>query len=178
MQIRTSLQHAWATAVETVDAFTQQALKVSKGKSDWTRFFQLMGTEIAYRENSPLVPRTPLNRSMWLEELRRCAIELRVRERLVGFTNALRATEPVKAAQYFLLSLDDKVQNLSITGYNRGELVQASNDYASKEKLIRKSGAGDAVLVSVDSISNLRRAYPNYFADTDIFMSVLNECMK
>ena len=178
MQIRTSLQHAWATAVETVDAFTHQALKVSKGQSDWRQFFQLISTEIAFRENSPLVPRTPKDRQVWLKELRKCAIELRVRERLVGFANALRATEPVKDAKYFLLSLDNTVQNLSITGYNFRELSQASNDYAKTEKLIRESGAGDAVLVSVDSISNLRRAYPNYFADTDVFMHILDECMK
>ena len=53
IQIRTPLQHAWATTVETVDAFTQQALKSSRGRSDWERFFQLMGTEMAFREGTP-----------------------------------------------------------------------------------------------------------------------------
>jgi ppGpp synthetase/RelA/SpoT-type nucleotidyltranferase len=32
MQLRTNLQHAWATAVETVGTFTNQALKSSQGK--------------------------------------------------------------------------------------------------------------------------------------------------
>ncbi len=32
IQIRTPLQHAWATTVETVDTFTKQALKSSRGR--------------------------------------------------------------------------------------------------------------------------------------------------
>jgi ppGpp synthetase/RelA/SpoT-type nucleotidyltranferase len=44
VQIRSTLQHAWATAVETVGTFTKQALKSSLGESDWLRFFALMGS--------------------------------------------------------------------------------------------------------------------------------------
>jgi ppGpp synthetase/RelA/SpoT-type nucleotidyltranferase len=32
IQIRSALQHAWATALETIDLFTRQALKSSQGK--------------------------------------------------------------------------------------------------------------------------------------------------
>lgn len=39
IQIRTRLQHAWATALETVDTFTTQALKASRGEDEWLRFF-------------------------------------------------------------------------------------------------------------------------------------------
>lgn len=59
IQLRSALQHAWATAVETVGTFTKQALKSSQGEKDWLRFFSLMGTEIALREHSPTVPGTP-----------------------------------------------------------------------------------------------------------------------
>jgi hypothetical protein len=41
IQIRTVIQHAWATAVETVGMFTQQALKSSQGEQDWLRYFAL-----------------------------------------------------------------------------------------------------------------------------------------
>jgi ppGpp synthetase/RelA/SpoT-type nucleotidyltranferase len=34
IQLRTSLQHAWATAVETVDAFTNENLKFGAGSDD------------------------------------------------------------------------------------------------------------------------------------------------
>lgn len=43
IQIRSRLQHAWATAVETVDAFSGTSLKTTGGsgseKTDWGRFY-------------------------------------------------------------------------------------------------------------------------------------------
>ena len=59
LQLRTKLQHSWATAVETVDTFTGEELKLGLGSEDWGRFFKLMGSVHARLENSPLVPGTP-----------------------------------------------------------------------------------------------------------------------
>ena len=59
MQIRTHLQHAWATAVETVGTLQQQALKSSQGEEDWLRFFALTSAAFSHREESPPVPGTP-----------------------------------------------------------------------------------------------------------------------
>ena len=182
IQIRTPLQHAWATTVETVDAFTKQALKSSRGRSDWERFFQLMGTEMAFDEDTPPVPGTPTDRRVLRQELKACADELKVVTILAGFTTALRVTKYASAkdkdAAYFLLSLDNVAEHLSLTGYNRRELRQASKAYAKKEKQIRDKKGTDAVLVSVDSIRNLRSAYPNYFADTRMFVQKLEEALK
>jgi hypothetical protein len=36
----------------------------------------------------------------------------------------------------------------------------------------------DAVLVSVDSLAALPRAYPNYFADTRVFMELLSQALS
>src|SRR5439155_18826770 len=44
IQLRSKLQHAWATAVETVGIFTGHVLKSSQGPEDWLRFFALMGS--------------------------------------------------------------------------------------------------------------------------------------
>lgn len=181
IQIRTALQHAWATTVETVDAFTQQALKSSRGEPDWGRFFQLMGTEMAFSEGTPATVGTPTNRQELRQELRNCANKLQVITSLRGFTTALqvtrRASAKAKDADYFLLSLDNVAERLSVTGYKRRELRQASQAYARKEKEIRDKRGKDAVLVSVDSIRNLQRAYPNYFADTVIFVQALQEAL-
>jgi hypothetical protein len=61
IQIRTTLQHVWATAVETVGTFIQQALKSSQGEAEWLRFFALMATHMALREGRQPVPGTPQN---------------------------------------------------------------------------------------------------------------------
>jgi ppGpp synthetase/RelA/SpoT-type nucleotidyltranferase len=37
IQIRTLLQHAWATTVETIDTFTEQTLKIGGGNERWKR---------------------------------------------------------------------------------------------------------------------------------------------
>jgi hypothetical protein len=34
------------------------------------------------------------------------------------------------------------------------------------------------VLVSVDSVASLRRAYPNYFADTHMFLEIVSEALR
>jgi ppGpp synthetase/RelA/SpoT-type nucleotidyltranferase len=182
IQIRTPLQHAWATTVETVDAFTQQALKSSVGSKDWERFFQLMGTEMAFSEGTPAVPNTPTDRQELRQELKKWADKLQVITKLTGFATALqvtqRASATAKGADYFLLSLDNVMESLSITSYKRSALRQASQAYAKKEKEIRATKGKDAVLVSVDSIRNLRSAYPNYFADTGMFVEALEEALK
>jgi hypothetical protein len=180
IQIRTPLQHAWATTVETVDAFTKQALKASRGSRGWKRFFKLMGTYMAFREDTPPVLGTPTDIRELRQELRNYANELQVIKSLAGFTTALRVTErpSVRDAYYYLLYLDNINDRLKVTGYTRRELTQASNAYAKIEKLIRNTQRNDAVLVSVDSIRNLRRAYPNYFADTSTFVAELNRALR
>jgi transposase len=57
-------------------------------------------------------------------------------------------------------------------------LEKAAAQYLEVEKEIGKGGDKDAVLVSVNSIASLRRAYPNYFADTHIFVGLLRQALS
>jgi hypothetical protein len=62
IQVRTELQHSWATAVEVCSTFTAQNLKSDHpAVSDerWVRFFALMGSVMALREGGRLVKDTP-----------------------------------------------------------------------------------------------------------------------
>jgi ppGpp synthetase/RelA/SpoT-type nucleotidyltranferase len=177
MQLRSRLQHAWATAVETVGAFTRQALKTSQGEKQWLRFFALMGTDIALREKTAPVPDTPTNNAELRQELREYAEKLDVEQRLHAFGTAVHATETAsKDAHYFLLRLDPSTKQLSIRGYLFAERDKASSDYLATERAIQQSGA-DAVLVSVESLEALRRAYPNYFLDTDVFIELVKKAI-
>jgi hypothetical protein len=60
----------WATAVETVGAFVQQALKSSLGEQEWLRFFSLMSGALAFKENTAPVPGTPSSYPDLVKELR------------------------------------------------------------------------------------------------------------
>ncbi len=182
IQIRTAMQHSWATTVETVDAFTKQALKSSRGRADWERFFQLMETWMALQEGMPLVPGTPTHKATLKKELRQCAKELQVEKTLRGFTTALRITskKPRKhgKADFYLLSLNNIQESLTIAEYKRADLKRAVDMYARVEKRIRDHQLTDAVLVSVNTVQDLKRAYPNYYADTFEFVEELRGALK
>jgi putative GTP pyrophosphokinase len=56
LQVRTKLQHAWATSVETMGTFLGQALKSGQGDDDWKKFFSAAGGALAVLEKTPAVP--------------------------------------------------------------------------------------------------------------------------
>lgn len=176
MQFRSQLQHAWATAVETVGTFVRQALKSNVGEGDWLRFFALMGTAIAIREGTPPVPDTPTRDQELKREIRQYAERLDVANRLQTYGAALQTVEePVPDAEYYLLELDTTAMRVNVLGYSKRELTKAQVDYLTTEKIAGASG--DAVLVSVDSMAALRRAYPNYFLDTKRFVEELERAV-
>ena len=179
VQLRSPLQHAWATAVETVGTFTRHALKSSQGPEDWLRFFQVMGTVVAVREGTASVPNTPADQDELINELRAHTERLSVVNILRGFRNALNVSQQFtsKDARYFLMELDPNAERVTIVGFRLDELPRATQLYTDVEKRIAERG-GDAVLVSVDSLASLRRAYPNYFLDTDMFIGILDEALK
>jgi hypothetical protein len=179
IQIRSPMQHAWATAVETVGAFTRQALKSSRGEADWLRFFELMGTVVAVKEDTVRVANTPEDNKELVDQVGGLEKKLDLINRLDGFRRALREVEePTQLdARYFLLELDTNADTITVTGFRAWELNRATHRYAEAEKKVSQSG-GDAVLVSVDSLASLRRAYPNYFLDTRVFLDLLENVLE
>jgi ppGpp synthetase/RelA/SpoT-type nucleotidyltranferase len=178
VQLRSTLQHAWATAVETVGTFTRQALKSSLGEEAWLRFFALMGTAIALREKTPLVPGTPTSKHQLRRELLRYSRLLDVEGHLHTYGQALQTLESApKRAHYYLLVLDPIGKTVRVTGYQSQNLHEATRDYLSIEREIANTGS-DAVLVSVESLAALRRAYPNYFLDTHVFISAVKHALR
>ena len=178
VQLRSPLQHAWATAVETVGLFTQQALKSSRGQMDWLRFFALMGSALAVREGQELVPGTPKGERELKREIREHAASLNVINHLHAFSQALQVTENpgTQRAHYFLLQLNPIAKQVIVVGYTRRELAKATQDYEVAEREGSASQV-DAVLVSVESLASLKRAYPNYFLDTGLFIKAVEEAI-
>ncbi len=177
MQLRSRYQHAWATAVETVGMFSGQALKSSIGSEVWQRFFSLMGTVIAIRERRPIVPDTHRDRGELLLELSTLVNELNVRARLTEYGNALKNIEESGGeSNFYLLQLDPAKGQLLIDGFETAADAQAR--YSEAEENVRKNPGTDAVLVSAGSISALQRAYPNYFADTRVFVALLEQAFQ
>ena len=175
IQLRSQLQHAFATAVETVTTFTRTPLKFGGGPEDWRRFFSLMGSTLAIREGTPFVPNTPQDEAELVRELREWTKALKVRQRLRGWANALKSLprRNVKNFNFLLLILDVDANTIKVTGY--ADRQKAAAELAEIEK---KPGNLDAVLVSVNSARNLRLAYPNYYADTTEFLEALSIALR
>lgn len=173
IQLRSRLQHFWATAVETVDAFTGQALKSNFGEESWKSFFSLVGSAFARLEKRPIVPGTPADP----EDLKR---QLKVHSDQIDLLEGLRAaTENIekKAGHFFLLELNSKERKIRTIRFQAGELEKAQNQYLALEKANKDRPEVQTVLVSVDSVEHLRRAYPNYFLDISEFVNVLKKVL-
>jgi ppGpp synthetase/RelA/SpoT-type nucleotidyltranferase len=177
IQIRSKLQHAWATAVETVQTFTGQALKskIKAGEHEWLRFFSLMGSAIALRESTPLVPGCPENKDDLVSEIRDLSGQLNVEDMLMGWGVAVHniLTGPAHGAAAFLLELDTSNKTLQTTAFKSDELQKASDEYLRIEKQTEGRPEIQAVLVSVESLEALKAAYPNYYLDTGAFIGAM-----
>jgi hypothetical protein len=172
IQLRTKLQHVWATAVEAADVFTKQAIKSSRGKPEWERFFALMGSIFAMREKCQPVPNTPNS----YDELRSEIVSLCNNHDMVnifvGYASAIKIVDNRKDKNdyYFLITLNPIDKLVAIRSFNKKSQKLANNEYVKAEQSLPKDSPNQIVLVSVSSISSLKRIYPNYFLDTRDFV--------
>lgn len=175
IQIRSQVQHSWATAVETVGTFIRRSLKSSEGPERWLRFFTLVGAAFATLEATAPVPDAPSDLEL-MAEIRERSEELDLRRRLSTYRRALEVIgrEHLSDAQYFLLDLRPSEDRLRVTGFERSDLGRATDAYLETEKEVSRLSGAEAVLVSADSVGALKRAYPNYFMDTQKFLVYLD----
>lgn len=106
-------------------------------------------------------------------------IELEVRSKLRGFTVAADKINQSKIrSKYNLITLNLDKKVLNIKSYFTRQLNQANHDYTNIEREINNGANIQAVLVSTGSIDSLRKTYPNYFLDTQEFLSKLDQIKK
>lgn len=180
IQIRSWLQHVWATTVETAQVFTGQALKskIKRANDDWLRFFALVSSAFAMREKCPIVPATPANRAQLIAELKAVVERENILRCIWGWANTIRmVAEEFKFppdSSLYLMQLDPNARTLDAWAYPRDRLTEAQRDYEQKEKETENDPSIQIVLVSVDDFQALRKAYPNYFVDIDAFLDAVN----
>jgi ppGpp synthetase/RelA/SpoT-type nucleotidyltranferase len=173
LQIRTKIQHAWATTVEVVGTFTRQGLKASRGSSEWLEFFRLAGDVFAAVEKGGLTS----NEYGARDELIKQSVSLGVLAKLQAYVVTTRYVNdrPKKGDNYFMMTLNANSGSIRVLSFP--DLETATKVYGKKEIELRDSADEDVVLVSTESIKTLKLAYPNYFADTTHFRQILNRLM-
>lgn len=175
-QIRTRLQHAWATSVETVDAFQGFSLKSGDGPADWLEYFFMAGAAFAFWEGCEPHPRFA---ALGKDETYRQTIEatrrLLVRQRLRTYTAAMQELPPGRDPDgYYLLELYPEERRTIITPYSRDQLATANENYTRCELRAREGEPVLVALVAAATVEDLKQAYPNYFMDTQEFVKILD----
>jgi ppGpp synthetase/RelA/SpoT-type nucleotidyltranferase len=182
IQIRTKLQHLWATAVETAQLFTGQALKskVKNASEDWLRFFALTSSLFSLREKSPTVPGTPDNRAEIVQQLRDIIARTDIMASLSDWNDTVHLLEvkETPGAHFYLLVLDPEKRTLNVDPFKKEEAVRAQKAYDKAEKDTERYPNTQVVLVSVDDLDALRKAYPNYYVDTKDFIVAVEREMS
>lgn len=171
LQVRTILQHSWATAVEAVGLFRRQDLKHGKGEQDWLRFFQLMSAEFAHIEQCPVHIGAPDHN----ERVR----ELRDIDRRIGATSILEGIKNItlysenfaQTTEKYRYHLIQYGEDHSVTVEPFRTLMSGTRKLEDIEKKIELRGSeAKAVLVEVDRVEKLVDMYPNYFGNVSLFV--------
>lgn len=178
IQVRTRLQHIWATAVETIGTFVEHSLKSSQGPEDWLEYLKLVSAVFAIEEKTPLPcdfqAETP---QQLVSKLYNQTINLKVFPSLDSFHRAMKFPEDKRFKNKFILLKLDMANNKGLaTIFNQKDLEAATIQYSEFEK--NKTDNEDAVLVSSSSLKELKKAYPNYFIDSGDFLRQLNKIFK
>ena len=183
IQLRTRLQHYWANAVETMGTYLRDSLKSSQGPEEWLEFFSACGEVFARKEKTTSLEKyISYSNDDILRYCRKMMKELAALSILRGFSGVTRFLtrkdgyrEKInKNKKMHLIYLDLTNQEATVSSYfHQKEAEKANADYAEMEKRIREGEKAQAVLVNIDSVNALKRAYPSYFLDAQGFLKEL-----
>ena len=173
IQIRTHIQHLWATAVETMDTFTGDPLKIGQGDPENREFFILTSKLFeTYEANSQSI--NAVKGTDALQQFKQYEAEHEVLRKLKSIKEAVGYVQRADSREqgYYVLRLDRERSQLLINTYAKNELEKATLEYDLAEK--NRASDEDIVLVSTASFNMLKKAYPNYFSDINEFITLID----
>jgi hypothetical protein len=176
LQIRTKLQHTWATAVETMGTFLGQALKSRQGDQQWIDFFALISAAFAHKENAKPVPRfAKFSKLETYQAVAEAEKRLRALEKMAAFSVAVAEIGKTqrKIWAYHLIVLNSIEKTVQVRPYDRDSFEIAVRDYSRFESEAIGGARIEPVLVSAGPIDKLRKAYPSFFLDINDFVGVV-----
>ncbi|EKT4070315.1 RelA/SpoT domain-containing protein [Stenotrophomonas maltophilia] len=173
LQLRTRLQHAWATAVETVDVFENLAIKAGRPTPLWREFFLLASSAFAVQEKTAVPDELKdFAFSEIVQRLQDVERRLNVLALLRGFSVAADKIHQSgrSSSAYHLVILNTERSVLTIKSFAERDLEEATAAYAEAEARTANGEPIDAVLVAGGGVDQLRKTYPNYFLDAGVFV--------
>lgn len=169
IQIRTQTQHAWATAVEALGVIEKSSFKTGEGEEGIRRFFVLSSALLSILERQPVVAELrDVPPKKIVDELEDLQERFHIFLKLRGVVSVKKVN--VKDAACFVMELDAENRRLKLWGFPDSEMNEAERFYKYLEIEYRSNESMEVVLVSVDSLKKVQRAYPNYFLDCNDFI--------
>jgi len=189
LQIRTKMQHIWATAVETVGMFEQSNLKQGLGDENWLEFFRQMSHLMAIEEGTIKVSTEKQNELCTeLHELSNkinAALTLSsiaIQQAILheAFKDILEKSK--SSVGYMLLKLDlsplfqgASEPTIEIMNFADDSETKATEQYGIWEIEAHENQMRYVLLAKSENLMNLRRGFPNYFADLRKFIDLHNK---
>lgn len=170
LQMRTQLQHAWATAVETFETFMGERFKSSIGNSDWLNFFALMSSLFAMEEGEKVLKEHEHLSKEELESFAREKIkELDVIHKISTFSRFTYDSKRFEkeGAAHCLLILNKAEHFTHVLLYDKYRRAYAA--YKRKEEEAKINENLQVLLLRMDSLKKLVKAYPNFFVNLHEF---------
>lgn len=176
LQIRTKLQHTWATAVEVLGTFTSQDLKSGLGREDILDFFKLASMAFSDLENDQLHSIESCNKRKELQELA-ASLDIFSFFSTLSISRRYLNEHLREGSDYvdgcFLLTLDTDKSEVTFIRYLKEENELAVEMYGEHERKYREDPSKTVVLLFASSLLELEKSYPNYFGDSQEFTDKL-----
>ncbi|MDY4155021.1 RelA/SpoT domain-containing protein [Campylobacter sp.] len=167
LQLRTLLQHYWATAVEIMGAIdSTNNIKIGKGSPEIKRFFYLAG--LILDDNAT---------SEEKEEFKELDKEYKILNLLSGLNvsyDLVQKNYKPKMKNLFVISLDYQRKKLKISKFDEKD----RQDNLSFLGLELDEERINSVIINGASIAKIKRAYPNYFLDAQNFIKNIQVKLK
>jgi len=170
VQLRTRLQHLWATTVEIVDIIEKETLKTnpSIANTHWQRVFVIIGEFLAVKDGSWIMPEQ--KKEEYIQELTVLNKKLSIFHKLDTFNSAFKKDEiktRSKNTAYTLLVYNTKEKKGSAFLYSTSKKDIALLHYAEQER----DSDNNVLLVAGSDLKSIEKAYPNYLSDASEFLS-------
>lgn len=178
VQLRTQLQHIWATGVEIVDLFEGTALKTRPYEAEqlWVEFFKILSDIFAYKDHAMLHEYSYYSKD--IETLKQRLFELnqilsvKTKINSFSFVTSYLKEAPADSA-YAIIAIANNGQlrkTITLNFFSEEQKVDALSYY----RFIEEQG-DDAVMVKMKDFSELRSAYPNYMDGISLFSKEVEE---
>lgn len=189
IQIRTRTQHYWATALEIVDLFTDQALKSNRGDVKWRDFFREVSLQFSVMDSIHMFDALEPSRKMRkfkerlaLDERLRASLkkissltkDLKVIELLEAYAGSIQVVNEQMAGKqkggYVLLSINIGNKTVTSVFFLEENGDKARDAYIDAEKEAARDKNIVVALVSSTALGGIKQAYPNFFADSTEYL--------